>query len=238
MERMKKGIDEELRQEQSGFRQGCSTTDQIFILRNIIEQSHEWQASLVLNFIDFEKAFDSLHRNSLWDIMKLYGIPGKIIRIIQILYQECECAVLDGDQTSEWFQVKTGVKQGCVMSGFLFLLAIDWIMHETTSQANTGIRWKFTSQLEDLDFADDIALVSTNHSQMQKKMDKLSKTAERVGLNISQSKTRVMKVNCKNTEPIKFQNGLNIQESNDFTYLGAIVSIDGGADKDIESMQA
>ena len=53
-------------------------------MRNIIKQSYVWQTPLVINFIDFEKAFDSLHRPSLWDIMKAYGIPAKIIRIIQL----------------------------------------------------------------------------------------------------------------------------------------------------------
>ena len=54
-------------------------------MRNIIEQSYEWQTPLVINFIDFVKAFDSLHRPSLWDIMKAYGMPIKIIRIVQLL---------------------------------------------------------------------------------------------------------------------------------------------------------
>ena len=179
IERLKSGADKRLRAEQAGFLQGRSTTEQLFILCYIIEQSYEWQTPLVVNVIDFEKAFDSLHRPSLWDIMKAYGIPGKIIRIVQLLYQDSECAVLDGGQTSEWFKVETGVKQGCVMSGFLFLLAIDWIMCETTKQANTGIRWRFMDQTEDLDFADDIALISTTQNQMQNKdtcMDnKLSK---------------------------------------------------------------
>ena len=160
---------------------------------------------LVINFIDFEKAFDSLHRPSLWDIMKAYGIPVKIIRIVQLLYQDSECAVLDGGQTSEWFKVETGVKQGCVISGFLFLLiAIDWIMCETTKQANTGIRWRFMAQLEDLDFADDIALISTTQHQMQKKTDKLAETSQQIDLKISKTKTQVMRLNCKNTEPITF----------------------------------
>ena len=52
----KRRADKRLRAEQAGFRQGGSTTEQIFILRNIIEQSYEWQTPLVLNFIDFEKA--------------------------------------------------------------------------------------------------------------------------------------------------------------------------------------
>ena len=157
--------------------------------------------------------------------MKAYGIPIKIIRIVQLLYQDSECAVLDGGQTSEWFKVETGVKQGCVMSGFLFLLAIDWIMCKMTKQANTGIRWRFMDQLEDLDLADDIALISTTQHQMQKKTDKLAEASQRIGLNISKTKTQVMRLNCKNTEPIKFLNGDTIKETKDFTCLGPVVSI-------------
>ena len=65
-------------------------------------------------------------------------------------------------------------------------------MCETTKQANTGIRWRFMDQLEDLDFADDIALISTTQHQMQKKTDKLAETSQRIGLNISKTKTQVM----------------------------------------------
>ena len=72
-----------------------------------------------------------------------------------------KCAVIEENETSEWFQIKTGVKQGCVMSGFLFLLAIDWIMRKTTADKRRGIRWDFTTSLEDLDFADDIVLLSS-----------------------------------------------------------------------------
>ncbi|GAG69788.1 unnamed protein product [marine sediment metagenome] len=74
-----KGVDQNLRKEQGGFRKGRGTTEQVFVLRNIVEQVNEWQASLLLNFVDFEKAFDSIHLESLWTIMKKYGIPNKII---------------------------------------------------------------------------------------------------------------------------------------------------------------
>ena len=52
-------------------------------MRSIIEQSIEWQSSLYVNFIDFEKAFDSVHRDSLWLIMRSYGIPSKIINMVK-----------------------------------------------------------------------------------------------------------------------------------------------------------
>nr|KAG5707675.1 hypothetical protein BaRGS_003250 [Batillaria attramentaria] len=154
-----RGTDNILRKEQAGFRKGRSTLEQIFILRNIMEQVNEWQATLYTHFVDFEKAFDSLHRRGLWNIMKSYGIPEKLIRMVKLMYDDFECAVIDEGEQTRWFKITTGVKQGCVMSGFLFLLAIDWIMRQTTERHRNGIRWDLTSTLEDLDFADDIALI-------------------------------------------------------------------------------
>jgi len=171
IDRIKNGIDSKLRKEQAGYRTNKSTTDQIFVLRNIIEQSNEWQSSLYVHFIDFEKAFDSIHRESLWKIMKSYGIPDKLIAVVKALYKDFECAVIDDNEKTEWFPIKTGVKQGCNMSGFLFLLVIDWIMRETVKNGENGIRWKFTSKLDDLDFADDIALLSSTKQHIQMKTD-------------------------------------------------------------------
>ena len=75
-----------IKTEQAGFRQEHSCVDQIATLRIIVEQTIEWQTSLCMNFIDFEKAFDSIDRLVLWKIRKHYGIPQKIISIIQQLY--------------------------------------------------------------------------------------------------------------------------------------------------------
>ena len=70
VDRIRKGIDCKLRKEQAGYRTRRGTTEQVFILRNIIEQVNAWQATLFMNFVDFEKAFDSVHHESLWMIMK------------------------------------------------------------------------------------------------------------------------------------------------------------------------
>ena len=73
LQRMKKGIEKTLREEQAGFRSERSCTDQIFVLRTIVEQSLEWNSSTYANFIDFQKAFDSIHHLSMWRILKAYG---------------------------------------------------------------------------------------------------------------------------------------------------------------------
>ena len=119
IDRLKSGVDEMIRQVQAGFRSGMGTSDQIFALQNILEQCQEWQAPPYSNFVDFSKAFDCIIREQLWDIMKQYGIPDIFIRTFKALYYQSSSCVTEGGRFSSWFEVKSGVRQGCPMS-FLF----------------------------------------------------------------------------------------------------------------------
>ena len=105
------------------------------------------------------------------------------------MYTNCTCAMVDGDGRTDWFEVKLGVKQGCNMSGFLFLLVIDWVMRRSVEGARTGITWKMTTMLEDLDFAGDLVLISSTFTQIQMKIDHLNRSGKRTGLKISIKKT-------------------------------------------------
>jgi len=88
LERIKTEVEKEhvLRDEQTGFRQERSTTDQIATLRNIIEQSLEWNTTLYTIFVDFEKVFDSVDRDTLWKLLAYYGIPEKIMKLIRLAF--------------------------------------------------------------------------------------------------------------------------------------------------------
>ena len=172
LNRMKDAVDSLLRDEQAGFRTGRSCIDQITTLRIIIEQSLEWNSSLYIKFVDYEKACDSIDRPTLWKLMRHYGIPDKITNIIKNSYEGMTCRVVHGGQAGQLtdaFQVRTGVRQGCLMSPFLFLLAIDWIRRISTEGRRNGIQWSLWGQLDDLDFADDLALLSHTQQQMQDK---------------------------------------------------------------------
>ena len=94
LERMGEAVDRILRENQAGLRPSRSTADQITTLRIIVEQSLEWRTSLCINFIDYEKAFDSLDRNVLWDLMANYGIPSKIISLVKNTYEGTNCRIL------------------------------------------------------------------------------------------------------------------------------------------------
>ena len=67
------------------------------------------------------------------------------------------------------------------MSGFLFLLCLHWVMRKATASKRRGIRWNFTILLEDLDFADDTSLLSSQFNDLHKKTGRLAEEAARVG---------------------------------------------------------
>ena len=91
------------------------------------------------HFVDSEKAFDSVYRKSLWNIITSYGIPGNM-GVIADIYEGFECTVVDGSVTSDWFMIKSRLKQGFEMSGFLFLLCLDWVMRKAPTDKRRGIR--------------------------------------------------------------------------------------------------
>ena len=166
--------------------------------------------------------------------MQHYGFPLKFITIIQQLYKNATCQVVHNGKLTEPFSIKTGVRQGCILSPTIFLIVVDWIMKQSTTQKKTGIQWTFAKQLEDLDFADDIALLSHKQQDAQEKLGRVAEEAEKTGLRININKTEVMRVNNKQQDPIRLQQE-NIKEADKFVYLGSVVSKDGGSDEDIRS---
>ncbi|XP_065582485.1 uncharacterized protein LOC136041688 [Artemia franciscana] len=86
-------VDKVLREEQCGFRKGRGCVDRVFTLRLITEKSLRCQTPLVLSFIDYVKAFDSVDRRTLTKVLSLYGIPEKYIRVICAMYKNNTAAV-------------------------------------------------------------------------------------------------------------------------------------------------
>ena len=235
--RLSNALDGKLRTEQAGFRAGRSCSDHIFTLRQILEQSQEFNAPVYANFVDFKKAFDSIHRDSLWKILTHYGVPEKLVRMVKMLYADFSAQVLCEGELTDPFQVKTGVKQGCVLSPFLFILGIDWIMKQTTVKGKRGIRWTLTEVLEDLDFADDIVLLASRYVDIQEKTNIMAEKAGSIGLDVNVGKTKVLRMNTKVTQPVQLYSD-DLVEVEEFTYLGSLVTTNGSSDSEVKSRLA
>ena len=111
---------------QNGFRTGRSKLPQILTLRRLIEGIKQKQLPAILTFVDFSKAFDSIHRGKLMEILKANGIPTKIVDAISLLYKDTEAQVITPDGDTEFFEFS------------LFIIALDYALREATRETRPG----------------------------------------------------------------------------------------------------
>ncbi|VDP51427.1 unnamed protein product [Schistosoma margrebowiei] len=107
-------------------------------------------------------------------------------------------------------------------------------MKTSTSEGKHGIQWTARNQLDDLDFADDLALLSRTHEQMQMKTASVAAVSASVGLSIHKGKTKVLKFKAENNNPITLD-GETLENVESFTYLGSIIDEQGGSDADVKA---
>ena len=126
--RLQQCVNWELPDVQAGFRKGRETRDQIANIHWITEKAREFQKNIYFCFIDFAKAFDYVDYNELWNAVKVMRISEHLTCLLRNLYagQEVTGRTLYG--TTDWFKIKKGVQQGCLLSPCLFNLHAEHIM--------------------------------------------------------------------------------------------------------------
>jgi len=95
-------------EEPAGFRAGRSTIDQMFVVRQLSEKFYERNRTLYNNFINFKQAFDSVWQRGLWQVSIHYGIPEKLVLLLDDLYSKSLSAIRVDNELSYWFEVTVG----------------------------------------------------------------------------------------------------------------------------------
>ena len=108
-------------EEQCGFRPQRSTTDTMFVVRRHQELGRTSNTSLEIYFIDLAKAYDSVDRVLLWEVLARFGVPPRMIKVLCMFHDGMRvCVQLDDEDLSAWFNICQGLRQGCVLSPLLF----------------------------------------------------------------------------------------------------------------------
>ena len=115
-------MNHELADVQDGFRKGRGTRDQIASVHWIIEKARDFQENIYFCFIDYAKAFDCVDRNKLWKILQEMGISDHLTCLLRNLYASQEGTVRTVHGITDWFHIRKGVCQGCILSPCLFNL--------------------------------------------------------------------------------------------------------------------
>ena len=234
LNRIVPSVDPILRNNQNGFRAGRTTTSQILALRRIIEEASFSNLDSTFVFVDFSKAFDSVDRCKMFEILELYGIPIQIIDAIKLLYSDTSATILTPDGESSSFPIKAGILQGDTLAPFLFIIVVDYILRMSVDNINNKgflIQPRRSSRnpaiyLTDTDFADDISLISNCLEDAQALLISLESAANCVGLYLNQTKTEYVYNSKTNNEPFEMKTLSNsvLKRVNDYKYLGSFIS--------------
>ena len=155
-------IDKEVGPTQFGFRPGSGTREGIFCY-NIIAQKHlEVDKDLFTCFIDYSKAFDKVHHEQLIQCLEKIGVDGKDIRVIANLYWHQKAAIKIQSQLSPFTPIQRGVRQGCVLSPYLFDIYTEFIFRESEDLEGVSINGK---NINNLRYADDTVLLANIDQQ-------------------------------------------------------------------------
>ena len=139
--RLHQFVNHELSDVQAGFRKGRGTRDQIANIHWIIEEAREFDKNIYFCYIDYVKAFDCVDHNKLWKILQEMGIRDHLTCLLRNLYAGQEETVRTGHGTTNWFQIRKGVRQGCILSPCLFNLDAEYVMrNDGLNEAQAGIK--------------------------------------------------------------------------------------------------
>ena len=134
--RLAEKLDKHLQRTQFGFRKRKSTSDAIYLIRRIAEYGEKTKNKLIMTLLDWEKAFDKVDREGMFIALERMNVDVKIINIIKQLYKRTEFKVeIDGVQ-SEWEEQSTGIRQGCPLSPYLFLVVMTVMFHDIKESTN------------------------------------------------------------------------------------------------------
>ena len=123
---------------QCGFRKGCSTEDHLFTLMGPMEMVKKKRRRLWMVFVDLRKAYDRVWRGRIWECLQQRGFGGKLIRILQTIYDNQRRKVRVEGGFTEWIRCEVGLKQGCILSPLLFAIFVA-DLQERWAQTRRGV---------------------------------------------------------------------------------------------------
>ncbi|KAL4141596.1 hypothetical protein QTP88_004212 [Uroleucon formosanum] len=219
---------------QVGFTAGKSTTDQIHVIKQITEKSHEFDKDVYLLFVDFKQAYDSIARSTLWNVMVQLGIPAKLVRMVKACMKNSRCKVKFNSVLSKEFTVTTGVRQGDALSPILFNIALESVVKEVLQNEPQGLNIGQGKQVLLAAYADDIVVIAETVDSLKRTTDILIDAAKKIRFIINKNKTKFMIVSRRKLP----QNALTVKDLSfervrNFKYLGVEINSQGHSHEEI-----
>ena len=139
--RIEPKIDIIIRKNQNDFRRNRSTNSKILTIHRILEGIRAKNIQVTLLFVDFTKAFDSIHRGKMEQILLAYSLPKETVAAITILYRKTKVKVRSPDGFTEYFDIVAGVLQGDTLAPYFFIICLDYVLRTLIKSERTASSW-------------------------------------------------------------------------------------------------
>ena len=177
--RIQPKIDNILRKNQNGL-----------TIRRILEGMRAKNLQTTISFVDFTKAFDSIHRGKMEKILLAYGLPKETVAAIMILYRNTKVKVRSPDGDTDYFDIVAEVQQGDTLASYLFIICLDYVLRTSIDKIKEN-GFELTKKrsrrypaktITDADYADDIALLANAPAQAETLLHSLERASTGIGL--------------------------------------------------------
>ena len=174
--------------------------DQVFAVRQVCEKYLANGKDVFCDFMDLEKVCDTIVQHSMWQMLRVYGVGGKLLKAVQSFFVDSRACVRVGNDVSEWFPVNVGLREGCVKIPWLFNIYIymDGVVREVNVRvlgkelellSAKGGRFEINQQL----FADDTARVVDSEDKLCTLVSEFGRVCKRKKLTVNVGKSKVMR---------------------------------------------
>jgi len=228
---MESTVERELPDNQAGFRRSRGTRDHIANLRWVMERQLEYGQEVHICFIDYSKAFDCINYKLLWTTLLEMGIPRHLIQLLRGLYEDQSAVIRTEFGNTDRFNIKKGVRQGCILSPVLFNLYAERIMRKANMEdAKEGVKIAGRT-LNNLRYADDTTLIAGKQTDLKRLIRRLKRESKKAGLYFNIKKTKIMTTTGWDSFEV---DGEEMEVVSSFTFLGSEVEKDGKCVKEIK----
>ena len=180
--------------DQSGYLQGRNIGINIRTITDIIESAEKHKDSSLLAFLDFEKAFDKLNWTFLQKTLQLFGFGPYLRKWVKIIYTDIESCIINNGTTSNYFKLKSGIRQGCPLSALLFILCVEILAIEFRHNCKIQGFKIGNEEFKLTQLADDTTLFLKNIDSLREVL-KVTKHFEKLsGLKLNDTKTEIFQV--------------------------------------------
>ena len=224
--RIEAGIDHLLQRTQYGFRKSRSTREALYNIRRVITAGESTKTKTFLLLLDWAKAFDKIDHEGLISALERHSIAPKLINLIKDIYRKATFFVEIDGHVSRTYKQETGIRQGCPLSPYLFLIVMTTIFHDIHDDIEDTIiphRAK-NATFDEILFADDTICVSENAEALTLLLHKIQEKGQHYGLTLNMDKCEIIRISrateFTEEDRITFIDGTSVKTVHEAKYLG------------------